>query len=449
MTNNNRSKIIADEGKFFVILLAYLILSYFVSIILFNILFPHIFSNYSEWFLYILTFILVLGSVIIIGNILAFIVTIIIYKRTKYRSFLIEGISHLFTGIVIVIAFVIMFKIQSFMSYAPLVIILPNFTYILIKKPLIWDNYYNRNNPYNYRTKEDIIFRQSTFINQFQDGYTSRPYFLSFSEVFTNLGSTDIIERKLLNYAKFLSVNGDLIGYNKDKNKINFYLRTALIQKIDILNPITLFNKILHIILANNVSTISFDLESKEISFKLSKSDYSRLNDITYHQFVKRILKQIKIGFEKFCEGKFIDSYEEIMPPVPHLNYSMVPYYILAFFGLGYVIGGFTVGLFYFYVETIVYNQSLSYTLIYILAWPFFTYGYFQNVFDIVIGKPDINNIMKFIPQVILVNLLALLLTCVIFYPLFKLYKRKINDPMKGIKIPKDILLNQTNTKRG
>ena len=450
MANYNTSSLVYRELlKFFTILLVYLVLSYFLSNIIFVILFPNVLTYNNGFYRYFITIIIVLGSVEIIGNILIFIATIIIYNKTKYIFFIVEGLTHLFSGIVILLVFVIMVKIQSFMAYLPLFLTIPNATYILMKKPLIWDTPYNRkNNFFLYSSRQDILLRQSSFINQFQDGYTSRPYIFDFSDIFKTLDSTEVIKRNLIYFAKFLSVNGDLIGYSNENRKINLYLRTAFIQKTDILNPIALFIKILHVIKAKDISTITFDLESQEISFKLNKSDYSRLNDITYHQFVERILKQIKFGFEKFCEGKYVDSYEEIMPSIPRLNYSMIQYYILAFIGIRYVIGGLTVGLSYFYYETIVLNQDLSYTFVYIIGWPFFTYFYFQNVFDIIIGKPDINNLIKFIPQVIMVNVLAIFLTCVVFYLIFKIYKRKLNDPMKGIKIPKEIL-NQNNPIKG
>ena len=124
------------------------------------------------------------------------------------------------------------------------------------------------------------------------------------------------------------------------------------------------------------------------------------------------------------------------MPSVPRLNNSMIPNYVLAFLALGYIIGCLTVGLFYFYIEIVVLSESLNYSGFYIVGWPFFTFGYFQNVFYVLLGAPDINNFLPYIPLVVFSNLLALLLSCIVFYILFKIYKRKLNEPLKGIKIP-------------
>lgn len=415
----------------------YLTFCYFLSILLFDILFPNILAYNFELYKFLITIPTLFCLIQFIEDSIICLLTIIVYRRTRYFPFIIEGIVYLFTGIIMISFVFVMIINPSFSIYllfAEFILALP---YIFLKKPLVWDTAYNRKyNNFQYGTKQDILIRQSSFINQFQDGYTSRPLFLDFSELFNSQRTSEVVERKLLDYAQFLSVNGDLIGYSWKNHKINFYLRTAFMQKIDILNPINLLKKFFQIVNFESVSTITFDLESNEISFKLNKTDYSRLNDITYSQFIERILKQIKISFEKFCEEKFIDSYEEIMPPIPHLNNSMIPNYILAFLTLGYMIGCLTVGMFYFYIETVVYNESLNYSGFYIVGWPFFTFGYFQNVFYVLLGAPDINNFLPYIPLVVFSNLLALLLSCIVFYILFKIYKRKLNEPLKGIKIP-------------
>ena len=95
------------------------------------------------------------------------------------------------------------------------------------------------------------------------------------------------IKKQSLRFAKFLAINGDLIGYSYTDNKLNLYLRTSYIKKSEVAYPISFYKKIRNILANKEITTVIFDFSTKEMNFILNKTDYIGLDDITYHKFVE------------------------------------------------------------------------------------------------------------------------------------------------------------------
>ena len=108
------------------------------------------------------------------------------------------------------------------------------------------------------------------YIDKFEDGYSSRPVFDNISDVF-NLITKESIKSILQEFALFLSINGDLIGYDTNDHKITLYLRTKFISKIQIFSFLKFFKNINQLIKKEGLTSITIDLDSLDMNFKINK----------------------------------------------------------------------------------------------------------------------------------------------------------------------------------
>lgn len=254
-----------------------------------------------------------LASFFIVPQIAIVLTTFITYKRTKYIGFFYEG---LFGSILLVGVFLLIFLLHGQQSYVLLIqlaclsfILLPLISK-LISKPLIHNSYQN----INLEETSDIVVKQSLFINEFEDGYTTRQVFKDIREFIDKQGDFALIRNKVEKFAQFLSINGDLIGYDKNDNKLTMYLRTTLIQMFDLEDPFVLFKKIRQIIKKENLTSVTLDLNTWEMNFRLNKYDYDLYGNISYFQLSERILEQFSSALAEFIQDNYVKSYEIINP---------------------------------------------------------------------------------------------------------------------------------------
>ena len=429
--------------KIILILVFLVFFSYFLSILLFDILFPNILGSYGYLSKFLVTFVLILLFIEISGAFLMIFITFIVYKRTNYVNFLLEGINYLLMTVIILFLIYEYFHMNTtVVLYVFILEFILIIHYSSLKKPLIWDTPYHRKIlNFNNIEKSDIIFRQSLFINQFEDGYSSRPIFKDFSGLYSSNINLDTIERKSLLFAKFLSRNGDLIGYQQKNTKLYLYLRSSLMKRTDIYNPIGFFKKFIQIVYLRNLSTITFDFDSKEISFKLAESDYNRLDNLTYYSFVDLVLTKFKNSFEKFLTNNYIESYREIMPSNANSKHLLVDNPIVAFIIIGYVIGSLIIGSTYVYFATILDNRGIVNPIIYVIVWPFVSFIGLEILYGILTGNSGAYYYLPYVPIIVLVHFIAFILTLITFRFLLKYEKKKVTNPLYGIKIPVEVLL--------
>ena len=310
---------------------------------------------------------------------IAFIIsTFIAFKRTHYKGFLWESLNEtefLLSGILLFSSFI--FKI---IIYAPLLLfcfaIIPVYVRNHLNKPLILKSFSS-----NYERDDlGIIMKQSLYVNEFADGYSSRPVFDNITEFIKNFGDENLLRKKIQEYARFLAQNGDLIAIDHLDNKLVMYLRTNMFQYIHFENPLTTIKKLRMFVNKENLTAISINLNDWEISFKLNEYDYKLLGNITYHQFSERILQQFTSSLNEFVKGNNAESERIINPPINHEIYYKPGEKPIYFIGIFYLMGTIIEGY-----SLLIISTPLS-DIVDILAflWPFILVNYLAT--NIIIG---------------------------------------------------------------
>ena len=242
------------------------------------------------------------------------IVTYVSYRRTHYKGFLIESLVEMQT--LIALFFIItLLNFQKGGIFLPIIIlisfiVIPTIGHSYINRPLIFESFKDTKN----LSKSDIIVKQSLFVNEFQNGYTSRPVFEDLSKIISEVGDVEILKKKIKEFVFSLASHGDLLGYDFTENKIILYLRTTLIQRLELRDPFKLFKKMNQILKKKNLTMITIDTNNWEINFKLNKYDYDIYDNITYKNLSERVLSQFITSITEYVKGNFIESYESINP---------------------------------------------------------------------------------------------------------------------------------------
>ncbi len=427
------------------IIIVFILSVYLLSIILFDYLFPN--NGYPNIRIVKMLYAAIFLTVFLqsIGACMILYILFQVYRRTTYHGYLFEGVGFVIYLFISLIALpLIVFQPFNGMIYVftQWVLIIQ---YPFLKKPLIWDSKYHRKiiNP-SISHKTDILLLQSLFIQGFQDGYSPRPSFIDYSDIRSKLPDHQNLDDKIILFVKFLSMNGDLVGYenNTKSNKIYLYLRTAFFQRSSIINPYGLYKKITKILRNKGLTTITFDLQTLEMSIKVSKDDYTGLDNITYHELVERILNQFKIGLEKFIEGKYVASYEQVIPVTDTSNSAEKLEDLFVFSLFGYLIGLVIIGPIYVYYAIIFRTDSLFFNMSYALGWPLVSFFGIEYVSGYLMGGSDSANYIQYFPIILLAHIVAILLLVIAIYLYRNLKIKKLKDPLKGLRIPIKILEN-------
>ena len=347
---------------------------YFFPIIIFIIIFPAYFL--LEYLLHedvtnigtqqLLTSIQYFSAfAILFYFVIAFIIsTFYAFKRTHYKGFLWESLNEfelLLSGTLLIAIFT--FQIE--VIFLPLSLfcffILPVYIRNHLKKPLILKSFSSNFEKDNL----GIIMKQSLYVSEFADGYSSRPVFDNIAEFIKNFGDENLLRKKVQEYAHYLAQNGDLIGLDLVDNKLIMYLRTNLYQFLHIENPLTTIKKLKIFINKRNLTSIAINLTDWEISFRLNEYDYKILGNITYHQFSERILEQFANSLNEFVKGNIEESQNIINPPIYHENYYTPGQKPAYFIGIFYLMGMIIVGY------SLLFNSTPLYEVEFLdFIWP-------------------------------------------------------------------------------
>ncbi len=327
---------------------------------------------------------IVLSLFFIIPQIAIIYTTLLTYKRTTYTGFMYEG---LFGSLLLfsILMFILLYNGQQLSLF---VLIFASITLMIlplgskfIKKPLIHSSYQN----INLDESSDIVVKQSLFINEFKDGFTTRPVFKDIKEIINKIGNDSSIKEKIEKFAQFLSINGDLIGYDIADNKLKMYLRTTLIQRFDFEDPLILFKKIKQIIKKENLTSVNLDLNTWEMNFKLNKHDYDLYNNISYYKLSERILEQFSNAITEFLNENYMKSYEIINPYSELENIKIIKNSLATKILLPYFVGIFiyyiyALWIYFTYPDTLLGSSVNSPSILFILGiWPILMIYYAFN----------------------------------------------------------------------
>ena len=383
-------------------------------------------GSYFSLFLFASALILFLIVIYYFIFVIIFVImTSISYKRTKYIGFLYESLIEIQILIFPLLAIFLYAYYNQDLFFELLFLLLISLEYKFVKKPLIYGLKYQTWPFDTNNDSRDIVSHQSVFINNFEDGYSSRPVTENIKDILSNAPNSNI-KKNLEDFANFLAINGDLINYSIDDKKLRMYLRTRFIQKTQIFNPILMIKKFNQFINKEELTSVIIDLESVEISFKLNKYDYGIMNNISYYQLSERILQQFKKSIKNFLAEKYQDSYEEVNPDVKVKKPVILTDKPRVFIIIGYIVGAciFTPLLLLISgpASFTVFALQNNYWFLIILFWPMFLYLYFEDLANSYQGNYQllISQNLNALILIVSVVIISLIITTIIFYILYK-----------------------------
>ncbi|MHA1989919.1 MAG: hypothetical protein ACW981_07620 [Candidatus Hodarchaeales archaeon] len=250
-----------------------------------------------------------------------FVITI----RTKNRYFCFQLFPNI--GLLIIITFVAFINIIEFKE--DLITILFIFILLIIvalesyflrlvikglkenKQPLyIWSLFQNSFELYG----STILSQQALFIQEEQNGYSQRPFFISYSEIDHYIHSLNEFHTRINDYIHFLSEKNELFGWDFKDNTIILYPR-VLMGNFDLgLGIKYLWDLLYKIIRKNGLTTITINYSLQELSLRIAKEDYNLLNDVTYHLLGQLVLERFKNSITAFLTNDLERSYSILLP---------------------------------------------------------------------------------------------------------------------------------------
>ena len=268
--------------------------------------------------IYIILYFSLIASLILLEISPVVLFTSISYKRTGYIYFALESIYELLLLIGMDLLAVVLPRIGSFLGIILFLIIIILIPILIIeknkviKKPLISDRLAFR---LVYDTA-DIIQKQAQNIAEFEDAYSLRPIFDNMKESLSDIEDKNEITLLLHNFTKFLLINGDLIALDFEDKKIKLYLRTTFFAGKYFFKFRSRLKKLMQVIKKDNLTCVTIDLESLDISIRLNSLDYERLENATYLKLGEHVLQQFKIAISEFKEKNYSKSYEALNPKI-------------------------------------------------------------------------------------------------------------------------------------
>ena len=331
--NQVRNKQDKKSSEIFVRIIIYIIIFYFLFIFM-SIIFPSLFpysNNLTAFIEFIFNFSLFSGVLIfwfLLSIIIIFLASIT-YFRTKYIGYLFECfISFQNVCCILAVFYILIFNLNSLLFivllYGSIIITFLENSYL--KKPLFWDKRFTYYQQTYFDQRRDVLFKQAQFVSEFEDGYSSRPVTVDLTDLYDENTNKSFMTEKTVKFGKFLAKKGDLIGYDfteesNNQTKVKFYLRTGLLQKLDtnfifniFWNPFKFLKKIYNVLLKKDLTCITFDFTTNEMSFKLNKFDYEIMDNVTYHLLGENVLNKFKQSLKSFLKEDFGKSYRILFP---------------------------------------------------------------------------------------------------------------------------------------
>ena len=151
-------------------------------------------------------------------------------------------------------------------------------------------------------------------VYDFQDGYSMRPIFDTLTDIFDCSYDKKEFTSIFSSFSRFIAINGDLISFDIHEHMVKLYIRTSIIQKTSLLNFFLQFKYLKNIIRKEDLTCISFDLDTMEISFKLNHIDYKKLDNVTFNKLGYQIINRFKAGIKEFLDQNYETVYEAINP---------------------------------------------------------------------------------------------------------------------------------------
>ncbi|MHA2247935.1 MAG: hypothetical protein ACXADY_23515 [Candidatus Hodarchaeales archaeon] len=139
-----------------------------------------------------------------------------------------------------------------------------------------------------------FLTHQALVISEEENGYSQRPFFTSFSEILQLCSSQEKFHAKLKEYAIFLTEKSELIGWDCKNTAITLYPR-VLIGNPDLgLGIRYLWDILVKVLRKRDLTYISINYISGEISLSISRQDYALLNNVTFHRLGLSLLERFK-----------------------------------------------------------------------------------------------------------------------------------------------------------
>jgi hypothetical protein len=158
-----------------------------------------------------------------------------------------------------------------------------------------------------------ILSHHALQIDEEENGYSQRPFFLSFSELKVRFKEPEAFREKLREYALFLTERSELIGWDILGNQIILYPR-VLLGKYSPGVGLTFLWRLMVRVFKKNLTYIRIDFDSQEISLKVAEEDYQLLSDVTYHLLGFQLLNHFKNSILAFLTGDLEEAYSTLFP---------------------------------------------------------------------------------------------------------------------------------------
>jgi hypothetical protein len=250
---------------------------------------------------------------------------IVITIRTRSRNFFYQLFTNL--GLLIVVSVVpitnfIEFK-ESLESvlYIGFLLVLITLEVIFLrlviqgarnnKKPIfLWTFYQDSFEAYS----SSLLSQQALLISEEENGYSQRPFFVNFSEINQYSESNLDSMSKMKDYSKFLMEKSELISSDEFEDSIIFYPRVLMGYNKYGFGIRYMWRIFLKIIEKRDLTSITVNFTTNEISLKIIREDYEILNDVTFHLLGQLVLERFKESILAFLEGDKDKSYSILFP---------------------------------------------------------------------------------------------------------------------------------------
>lgn len=246
----------------------------------------------------------------------------IITFRTKHHDFALQLLT-LLQFAIWPISYIIGFRVMDsndayfvglFIMLLPAFIVL--ISSIFIKKPIFWQT---SKNPFEY-FGSTILSQQALQITELRDGYSQRPFFSNFYEIRSYCSSSVDFQLKIKNYFRFLSHNGELIGWEVDETTAVLYPRVLMSLPNLPFGIRSLYQLLIRVYTKKGLTAVTINFAKEEVSLHINRDNYNELGDVTYHILGEQILERIKQSIVAFMQKDLCSSYSALFPVDPEIK---------------------------------------------------------------------------------------------------------------------------------
>ncbi|MFX0123841.1 MAG: hypothetical protein ACFFAE_09405 [Candidatus Hodarchaeota archaeon] len=258
-------------------------------------------------------------------NIPFLIILIIIYLRARSQNYLFQLIPNLGLQLMIILTALTNFiRLDENDPIMPIYII---FLLIIVSLEMIFLYWYVRSvredqKPIFFWTfyQDSLAAYSSTVLSQHalqiieeENGYSQRPFFLSFPEFGKYFKERKAIQDRMREYALFLTERSELIGWDISETQMILYPR-VLLGKYSPGIGLTFLWRLMFRILQKKLTYIRIDFDSQEISLKVAEEDYHLLSEVTYHLLGFQVLNHFKSSILAFLMDAREEAYSALFP---------------------------------------------------------------------------------------------------------------------------------------